>query len=57
MQRKDGQTFIDYAKRARRILEMQDPETNAVIKKHKQKIAEAIKKGENIALNPKNSSL
>lgn len=41
------QTFIDYAKRATRLLSLHDPETSAVIKKHKQKIAQAIKKGIN----------
>lgn len=39
------QTFIDYAKRATHILDLHDSEAGAVIKKHKQKIAQAIKKG------------
>lgn len=38
------QTFIDYAKRATRLLDLHDPEASAVIKKHKQKITQAIKK-------------
>lgn len=37
-------TFIDYAKRSTQILGIQDPETSAVIRKHKQKIAQAVKK-------------
>lgn len=38
------QTFIDYARRARKLLNLDDPETDAVIKRHKRKIAQAIKK-------------
>lgn len=37
-------TFIDYAKRSARILDIKDPETSAVIRKHKQKIAQAVKR-------------
>ena len=41
----DKQTFIGYVKKATRILRLNDPEAGAVIKKHKQKIAQAVKKG------------
>ena len=41
----DKQTFIGYVKKATRILHLNDPEAGAVIKKHKQKIAQAVKKG------------
>lgn len=37
------QTFITYAKRAKRIVGLKDLETDALIKRHKQKIAKAIK--------------
>ena len=36
-------TFIGYAKKSARILGLRDPETEAVIRKHKQKIAQALK--------------
>ena len=45
------QTFIDYAKKATRVLGLRDPEASAVIKKHKQKIAQAIKKARNSGEN------
>ncbi len=38
-------TFIDYAKKARHVMGLHDPETDAVIKRHKQKIAQAVKAG------------
>ena len=38
-------TFIDYARKARQMMDLHDPETDAVIKRHKQKIAQAIKAG------------
>lgn len=38
-------TFIDYAKKARHVMDLHDPETDAVIKRHKQKIAQAVKAG------------
>lgn len=37
------QTFIDYAKKAKKILNLNDPETDSLIKTHKQKIAKALK--------------
>ena len=37
------QTFIDYAKKATRILKLDDPESKALIKNHKRKISKAIK--------------
>lgn len=40
-----GQTFIDYAKRANKLLHLNDPEANSLIKFHKRKIAQAIKAG------------
>lgn len=40
------QTFIDYAKRAKYILKLNDGETDALIKHHKRKIAHAIKSGQ-----------
>ena len=39
------QTFISYAKRATKELSLQDPETAALIKNHKRKIAHAITRG------------
>ena len=42
----ERQTFIDYAKKAKRILKLNDSETDALIKRHKEKIALAIKEGE-----------
>lgn len=42
---KENQTFIDYAKRAKKILKLNDQETDALIKHHKEKIAKAIKEG------------
>lgn len=38
-----GQTFITYAKRARRIMNLNDLEINALISRHKQKISIALK--------------
>lgn len=38
-----GQTFISYAIRARRIIKLNDSETNALIERHKQKISLALK--------------
>lgn len=40
------QTFIDYAKKARSRLELNDKEAEALIKHHKRKIAHAIKRGQ-----------
>lgn len=40
---KHTQTFIDYAKKAKKILNLNDPETDSLIKTHKQKIAKALK--------------
>ena len=37
-------TFVDYAIRARKILDLKDPEADALIKGHKQKIAHILKK-------------
>lgn len=39
----EKQTFIDYAKKAQEMLNLNDAEVNALIKRHKQKIAHAIK--------------
>ena len=41
----EKQTFIDYAKRARRIFNLNDSELNSLIKNHKHKIRLAIKRG------------
>ncbi len=41
----ERQTFIDYAQKAKRLLELCDQETDALIKHHKRKIAQAIKEG------------
>ena len=41
----ERQTFIDYAKKAKKILNLKDQETDALIKRHKEKIALAIKEG------------
>ena len=41
----EKQTFIDYAKKAKRILKLNDQEADALIKHHKRKIAMAIKEG------------
>lgn len=43
---KEQQTFIDYAKRAKKILKLHDNETEALIKFNKHKIAKAIKSGQ-----------
>ena len=40
----DKQTFIDYAAKAKRELHLIDPEAEALIKRHKEKIALAIKR-------------
>lgn len=40
-----NQTFIDYARNARHILMLNDTEIDSLIKNHKHKISEAIKKG------------
>lgn len=40
---KHTQTFIDSAKKAKKILNLNDPETDSLIKTHKQKIAKALK--------------
>lgn len=40
------QTFIDYAKKAQYQLNLNDPETEALVKHHKRKIAMAIKEGQ-----------
>lgn len=42
----EHRTFIDYAKRAKGILKLNDREADALIKHHKRKIANAIKSGE-----------
>ncbi len=39
----EQQTFIDYAKRAKQTLKINDDEANSLIKHHKRKIAHAIK--------------
>lgn len=41
-----GQTFIDYARKAKNTLNLDDKETDALIKYHKRKIANAIKSGQ-----------
>lgn len=43
--REQGQTFIDYVKRAKMVLCLSDSEAEALIKRHKHKIAQAIKEG------------
>lgn len=42
----EKQTFIDYARKAKGILKLNDQESNALIKHHKRKIAMAIKEGQ-----------
>lgn len=42
----EKQTFIDYAKKAKGILKLNDQEADALIKYHKRKIAMAIKEGQ-----------
>ena len=42
----EKQTFIDYAKKAKGILKLNDQEADALIKHHKHKIAMAIKEGQ-----------
>ena len=42
----EKQTFIDYAKKAKGILKLNDQESDALIKHHKRKIAMAIKEGQ-----------
>jgi len=42
----EQQTFIDYAKRAKQTLKINDKEADALIKHHKRKIAHAIKSGQ-----------
>lgn len=42
---KGNQTFITYARRARRILRLTDSEADSLIKNYKRKIAKAIKEG------------
>ena len=42
----EKQTFIDYAKNAKKILKLNDQETDSLIKYHKRKIAMAIKEGQ-----------
>lgn len=42
----EKQTFIDYARKAKGILKLNDQEANALIKHHKRKIAMAIKEGQ-----------
>lgn len=42
----EKQTFIDYAKKAKGILKLNDQEADALIKHHKRKIAMAIKEGQ-----------
>lgn len=40
------QTFISYARKAKIVMKLNDPEAESLIKNHKQKIALAIKKGQ-----------
>ena len=42
----EKQTFIDYARKAKGILKLNDQEANALMKHHKRKIAMAIKEGQ-----------
>ena len=42
----EKQTFIDYVRKAKGILKLNDQEANALIKHHKRKIAMAIKEGQ-----------
>ena len=42
----EKRTFIDYAKNAKKILKLNDQETDSLIKYHKRKIAMAIKEGQ-----------
>ena len=42
----EKQTFIDYAKKAKGILKLNDQEADALIKHHKRKIAMSIKEGQ-----------
>ena len=42
----ERQTFIDYAREAKKILKLNDKETDALIRRHKRKIAMAIKEGQ-----------
>ena len=42
----EKQTFIDYARKAKGILKLNDQEANALIKHHKRKFAMAIKEGQ-----------
>ncbi len=42
----EKQTFIDYARKAKGILKLNDQEADALIKHHKRKIAMAIKEGQ-----------
>ena len=42
----EKQTFIDYARKAKGILKLNDQESNALIKHHKRTIAMAIKEGQ-----------
>ena len=46
--KKRGQNFITYARRAKGILHLVDPETDSLIKHNKRKIAKAIKNGAKI---------
>lgn len=39
------QTFIDYAEKANKVLNLKDPETDSLLKNYKRKIKNAIKKG------------
>ena len=45
-QNDEKQTFIDYARKAKGILKLNDREADALIKHHKRKIAMAIKEGQ-----------
>ena len=42
----EKQTFIDYARKAKGVLKLNDQEADALIKYHKRKIAMAIKEGQ-----------
>lgn len=42
----EKQTFIDYARKAKEVLKLNDQEADALIKYHKRKIAMAIKEGQ-----------
>ena len=53
----EKQTFIDYARKAKGILKLNDQEANALIKHHKRKIAMAIKEGQKNKKNAHDSTV